>query len=165
MMTNPYASFLGEQDPLIVIASTPARLTQLFETLGTAGAGRSPAPGKWNARQILCHLADCEVAFAFRLRQAYAEPRHVIQPFDQDAWAGVYGSSALDVASALETYSALRKWNLKFMESVPPGTMSKVLNHPERGEMTFHVVVETMAGHDLNHLQQIERIASLSVAL
>jgi hypothetical protein len=158
---NPYASFLGEQDPLVVIGATPGRLGSIFATLGTAVAERSPAPGKWSARQILCHLADCEVAFAFRLRQAVAESRHVIQPFDQDAWAGVYGSGALDVASALETYSALRKWNVKFIESVPPGTMSKKLNHPERGDMTFQVVVETMAGHDLNHLNQIERIASI----
>jgi hypothetical protein len=160
---NPYASFLGEQDPVAVIGATPGRLGALFGTLGTAAAERSPAPGKWNARQILCHLADCEVAFAFRLRQGMAEPRHVIQPFDQDAWAAVYGSTALDVSSALETFSALRKWNIKFIGSVPAGTMSKTLNHPERGDMTFRMVVETMAGHDLNHLQQIERIASSPV--
>ena len=157
---NPYASFLGEQDPLAVIGATPGRLGALFGALGTAEAERSPAPGKWSARQILSHLADCEVAFAFRLRQAVAEAHHVIQPFDQDAWAAVYGSAALDVASALETYSALRKWNVKFIENVPPGTMSKTLKHPERGDMTFQVVVETMAGHDLNHVRQIERIAS-----
>jgi hypothetical protein len=30
------------------------------------------------------------------------------------------------------------------------------LNHPERGDMTLRVVVETMAGHDLNHLRQVE---------
>ena len=157
---NPYASFLGEEDPLAVIGDTPGRLGALFGTLGAAAAERSPAPGKWSARQILCHLADCEVAFAFRLRQAVAEAHHIIQPFDQDAWASAYGSAALDVASALQTYSALRKWNVKFIENVPPGTMSKTLNHPERGDMTFQVVVETMAGHDLNHLRQIERIAS-----
>lgn len=157
---NPYAAFLGEQDPLAVIGATPGRLGTLFGKLGAAGAEHSPAPGKWSPRQILCHLADCEVAFAFRLRQAMAEARHVIQPFDQDAWAAVYGSAALDVASALETYSALRKWNVKFIQSVPAGTKSKALNHPERGDMTFGVVVETMAGHDLNHLGQIERIAA-----
>jgi len=32
--------------------------------------------------------------------------------------------------------------------------------HPERGEMTFKTVVETMAGHDINHLGQLERIAA-----
>ena len=144
-----------------MIRATPGRLSELFRTLGTAGAERSPAPRKWSARQILCHLADSEVAFGFRLRQAVAEAHHVIQPFDQDAWAGVYGAAAFDVASALEAYSALRKWSVKFIENVPAGTMSKTLNHPERGDMTFQVLVETMAGHDLNHLGQIERIAAL----
>lgn len=157
---NPYASFLGELEPLAVIKTSAGHLRLLFETLGRSGAERSHAPGKWSARQILCHLADCEIAFAFRLRQAAAEEHHVVQPFDQDAWSRVYSSEALDVDTALEAYSALRSWNVKFIESLPPGTMLKMLNHPERGDMTFRVVVETLAGHDLNHLQQIERIAA-----
>jgi len=36
----------------------------------------------------------------------------------------------------------------------------KSLNHPERGDMTLRVVVETMAGHDLNHLLQVEALAA-----
>jgi len=65
------------------------------------------------------------------------------------------------VASALDAYTALRQWNIKLIQSLPAGAMSKLLTHPERGQMTFGVVVETMAGHDLNHLQQIERIAAM----
>jgi hypothetical protein len=37
--------------------------------------------------------------------------------------------------------------------------MSKPVTHPERGQMTFQVLIETMAGHDLNHLKQFESIA------
>src|SRR5438270_13242100 len=158
---NPYASYLGERDPLAVIAETPPRLSALFDKLGSAGAERSPAPGKWSARKILCHLADCEVAFGFRLRQGLAEPHHIIQPFDQDAWAAVYDAPALDVASALEAFISLRKWNIKLIESAPPGAMSKPLTHLERGPMTFEGVIQTMAGHDLNHLGQIERITAI----
>ena len=155
---NPYASFLGEREAHSVIANTPARLAALFGQIGKEGAERPWAPGKWSARQVLCHLADCEIAFAFRLRQALAETDHVIQPFDQDAWASVYGSAALDAATALEVFRALRQWNIKLIQSAPEGAMSKALTHPERGRMTFGVVIETMAGHDLNHLQQIERL-------
>ena len=36
--------------------------------------------------------------------------------------------------------------------------MAKKCSHPERGEMTFRTIVETMAGHDLNHLLQVEAI-------
>jgi len=34
--------------------------------------------------------------------------------------------------------------------------MEKKLAHPERGDMTFRIVIETMGGHDLNHLKQLE---------
>ena len=86
-MLNPYASQLGDLDPLEVIAATPAKLRALMDAIGGERAEQPRAPGKWSAREIVCHLADCEVAFAFRLRQTLAEARHVMQPFDQEAWA------------------------------------------------------------------------------
>jgi hypothetical protein len=155
---NPYAKFLGDRAPLEVIALTPVRLTALVERLGPPGLVRSLAPGKWQVREILCHLADCELVFAFRLRQALAEPNHVIQPFDQDLWAKPY--AALDAHDALAVFSAARRWNVALLKTVAPEDFSRILSHPERGEMTFQTVVETMGGHDLNHLAQIETIAA-----
>ena len=155
---NPYATFLGNRNPREVIEETPGRLTALAGRLGRDGMERSLAPGKWPARAILCHLADCELAFAFRLRQALAEPHHVCQPFDQEAWARPY--AALDGDAALAAFSAVRKWNEMLLDTMTPEQWGKKFTHPERGEMTVQVVVETMAGHDLNHLQQLETIAS-----
>ena len=157
-MTNPYAKFLDGRDPRQTIAATATRLADLVDQLGAAGLERSTAPGKWRAREMLCHLADCEVAFAFRLRQALAEPRHVIQPFDQEAWAVPY--PALGAQQALDTFAALRSWNLALLAATPAALWSKVVTHPERGDMTFQTIVETMAGHDLNHIGQLETIAA-----
>jgi uncharacterized damage-inducible protein DinB len=156
---NPYASFLGSNDPVAVIASTPARLRELLDSAGDTLASQPPAPGKWSIREILCHLADCEIVFAFRLRQTLAEPGHVIQPFDQDLWAKNY--AAYDAHSALAVFSALRDFNRKLIASLPPDAMSTPVTHPERGTMTFQTIVETMGGHDLNHLGQIEKIAAV----
>jgi hypothetical protein len=158
MEINPYALFVGTQNPRQIIAGTAARLDSLAQALGPAGLERSPAPGKWCTREILCHLADCEVVFAFRLRQAAAEPHHVIQPFDQDKWANAYG--AFDALAALNVFRTVRQWNLKLIDSLPTDALSKPVTHPERGQMTFQVLVETMAGHDLNHVWQIEAIAT-----
>ena len=36
-----------------------------------------------------------------------------------------------------------------------PAAAARTMTHPERGTMTFQTVVETMAGHDLNHLAQL----------
>ena len=155
---NPYASHLGDRNPIEVIAGTSARLQQLAEQLGPEGLKRRPAPGKWSAGAILCHLAECEVTFVFRLKQALAEPYHVIQPFDQEAWAAPYES--LDGADALELFNVLRRWNLSLIERLPQGALGKKLKHPERGELTLQMQIETMAGHDLNHIKQIEAIAA-----
>src|SRR6185503_10796958 len=152
-MLNPYASYLGESDPLAVISATAGRLTAL-----TASPGRAPAPGKWDVREILCHLADCEITFAFRMRQAVAEEHHTIQPFDQDRWATAY--AAYDLESALDLFRSLRDWNVKFVSAQPAEVFSKQVTHPERGTMTFRTLIETMAGHDLNHLNQIEQLAA-----
>ncbi|MFZ0273776.1 MAG: DinB family protein [Acidobacteriaceae bacterium] len=154
---NPYAKFLEGQDPLAVLPNTPGRLKSLAQAIGPAKINTPQAPGKWSPRDIFCHLADCETVFAFRLRQTLAEDHHQVQPFDQDKWAAPY--STIDANEALGAFSILRRWNLLLLSSALPKHAAKQLTHPERGTMTFATIVETMGGHDLNHLLQLERIA------
>ncbi|HVW77889.1 MAG TPA: DinB family protein [Alloacidobacterium sp.] len=156
-MLNPYAKFIGDQSLQEILSTTAAKLAEFYKQLGPAGLEKSPAPGKWNAREIFAHLADCEIAFAFRLRQALAEDDHVIQPFDQEKWASAY--AAYDASAAIAAFSALRRWNLALIGSLTSREHAKTVTHPERGTMTFATIVETMAGHDLNHLQQLDGIA------
>jgi DinB superfamily len=158
VMTNPYAVHLEGRDPRTVIASTPNALRRLAADIGPSRITTPRAPGKWSARDILCHLADCEVVFAFRLRQALAEDHHVIQPFDQDLWAKPYGQA--DAEAALATFTAVRAWNIALLKGVTTEQVRKPVTHPERGDMTFDTIVETMGGHDRNHIKQLEEIAA-----
>jgi hypothetical protein len=155
---NPYEKQLNGQEPLPILSATPAKLASLVETIGPEKTGQPPAPGKWSPREILCHLADCEIAFGFRLRQTLAEDHHVIQPFDQDLWATPYAGFGAE--EALAAFIALRRWNLLLVQAVLPEAADKPATHPERGTMTFMTIVETIAGHDLNHLSQLERLAA-----
>ncbi|HEX4278471.1 MAG TPA: DinB family protein [Bryobacteraceae bacterium] len=156
MPLNPYASQLGDGDPLEVIRATPVLLENLTRAAGPQKVNLSPAPGKWSVRDIIAHLADCEVVFAFRLRQTLAENHPVVQPFDQDRWAAPYPH--YDARTALAAFSALRQWNLALIAGLTPQDFNRTMNHPERGDMTFRTVVETMGGHDRNHLSRVEAI-------
>jgi hypothetical protein len=155
---NPYARFLDDRPVATILASTPSTLATLIEALGPEKTNTPSAPGKWSPAEIVCHLADCELAFGFRLRQTLAEENHVIQPFDQEKWAAAY--PGISATQALQAYSALRAWNLAFIRAALPAAAAKPVTHPERGTMTFQTIVETMAGHDLNHLSQLRRIAA-----
>lgn len=158
MELNPYASFLGGQDPIPVITLTAERLHSLIDPLSDAHVDREPAPGKWSIREIVAHLADCELVFSFRLRQALSQDHPIIQPFDQAAWSERY--AAYDLASGLALFTAARNWNLKLLTQVKDEDRHRPTTHPERGTMTLWTIVETMAGHDINHLGQIERLAN-----
>ncbi len=162
MELNPYASYLNGQDPIPVLSRTAERIRILTANLTTAQVDTHPAPRKWSIREIAAHLADCEIVFSFRLRQTLApslsQPHHIIQPFDQDVWATRYGAYQFEPAVAL--FQAARNWNLLFLTTVSHDDRRRRTTHPERGTMPFWTIVETIAGHDINHLQQIERLAA-----
>lgn len=154
---NPYDKFLDGRPVPEILAATPSTLARLIETIGPANSAKPPAPGKWSPAEIIAHLADCELVFGFRLRQTLAEDGPTIQPFDQEKWATQYRS--VPAAQALEVFKAMRGWNLQLLKNIAPEAAARTVTHPERGTMTFQTIVETMAGHDLNHIAQLERIA------
>ena len=155
---NPYAKFLDGRPLDVILSATSHEIANKLQMIGPERISNPPAPGKWSPAEIVCHLADCEIAFSFRLRQTLAEDHHVLQPFDQEKWAAPYdGIAAKD---ALAAFTAMRIWNLKLIAKTLPGSASKPVTHPERGAMTFQTIVETMAGHDLNHIAQLKNIAS-----
>jgi len=161
-MSNPYAESLASQDARAVLASTPGLLHQAACALSPEQIEVPIAPGKWSVRQIVAHLADCEIAFSFRLRQTLAGPEQgttqvLIQPFNQEAWARHYAN--YDLPSALGLFHALREWNLKLVGGLSKAELASQTLHPERGLLTFQTILDTMAGHDLNHLKQVQQVA------
>ena len=140
-----------------MLFTTVGRLQTLVAPLSMERLIAAPAPGKWSITEIVAHLADTEIVFGYRLRQTLAQNHPIIEPFDQEIWAERY--AGYDFASALTMFTAARNWNLKLLTTVTEAERHRPTTHPERGTMTFWTLIETMAGHDINHLEQIERLA------
>lgn len=155
---NPYEKYLDGRPLESILASSPAQIAALLAAIGPEKSALPPAPGKWSPAEIVCHLADSELVFAFRLRQTLAEDAPTIQPFDQEKWASAY--PGITANQALTVFTAMRSWNLLLITSAMPAAANRTVTHPERGTMTFATIVETMAGHDLNHLAQLKKLAA-----
>jgi hypothetical protein len=155
---NPYARFLDGRPLETILAATATEIALHLKAIDSEMIAVSPVPGKWSPADIVCHLADCELVFGFRLRQTLAEDSPTIQPFDQDKWAATYPGITAELA--LATFIALRSWNLRLITTTLPAAANRPVTHPERGTMTFLTLVETMAGHDLNHLAQLGKLAA-----
>jgi uncharacterized damage-inducible protein DinB len=151
-------SLAGSSDPLKIMAATPAKLQRLVDGCSAATLRRRPASGKWSVRQIVAHLADTEVVFAYRTRMILSRSGTEIQAFDQDVWASEGQYEDVDVKAALAAFSSLRKLNLAFVRRLSPEKRSRFGIHQERGKESIDHLMRMYAGHDLNHLGQIAAI-------
>jgi hypothetical protein len=152
---------VGGLDPLTVQAETPAKLERLVKGLPISRLRERPAPGKWSAVEILAHLADVEIVVSWRMRQILGAPGTPIQAYDQDSWAAAGHYENRDPHKSLQLIRTLREANLALLESLTPQQWKQYGLHAERGEESIERVVRMLAGHDLNHLQQLEKIVNL----
>jgi len=146
------------QNPLKVQAATPRKLERLIKKAPAAKLRKRPAPGKWSAGEILAHLSDCEIVTGWRMRQILGAPGIQIQAFDQDAWAAAGHYEKRDARKSLEHFRVAREDNLALLKSLTPEQWKHHGMHAERGVESIEQIVRLMAGHDLNHLAQVERI-------
>jgi hypothetical protein len=149
------------QDGIKVQSSTAKKLDRLTKNVPSAKLHKRPAPDKWSVTEILAHLADAEIVLAWRLRSILGSPGTSIQAFDQDAWvaAGRYGQR--DPRKCLEQFRVVREANLALLKSLSPDQWKHFGMHAERGQETIEHITRMMAGHDINHLRQIEGILAV----
>ncbi len=160
--TQRMLGYVDGKDPLRVQKETAKKLQKVTKPLSKKQLARQPAPGKWSIAQILAHLADAELVGGWRMRSILANNGTSLQPFDQDAWAETLGYSRRDPKASLDMFRVLREHNLKLLKSVPKNLWENYGMHQERGKETISHIVRMFAGHDLNHLGQIEKIAKES---
>ena len=153
-------SLLGDRDPLAVLRETPPALEQAIAGLSDTQLRRPEAPGKWSIVQVLQHLADSDLVWAWRVRLILSHDRPTITGYDQDLWAERLHYAAAEPRQALDTFSVLRADNLRLLERATPDDMARVGVHIERGEESVGQLCRLYAGHDLLHLNQIARISA-----
>ncbi|HZR65177.1 MAG TPA: DinB family protein [Terriglobales bacterium] len=152
--------YVAGRDPVKIQSATPKKLSRLISRASTSKLRKQPAPGKWSIAEILAHLADVELVVGYRMRTILGAPGAPIQGFDQDKWAHAMAYSKRDARKSLESFSALRKANLFLLKSLKPTQWKYHGMHSERGEESIEIIAKLNAGHDINHLSQIERILS-----
>ena len=148
------------KDPLTVLEATPSTLKQLLGNRSEESLRRQPAPGKWSAAEIMAHLADVEMVIGWRVRLILGAPDTPIQAFDQDSWAAAQKYNDIPVSLSLQSHSSLRALNTRLFRSLSPEQWEFFGMHAERGQESIRKIVTHLAGHDLNHLRQIEAIVA-----
>jgi hypothetical protein len=156
--TQRIVGHIEGKQPLAVQAATAKKIERLIKGVATAKLRKRPAPGKWSVGEILAHLAEAEIVGGFRMRLILGAPGTPIAAFDQDAWVISGHYEKRDPRKSLEQFRVLREGNLAMLKSLTPEQWKHYGMHAERGQETIEHMARMFAGHDINHVQQIERI-------
>ncbi|MFQ5777542.1 MAG: DinB family protein [Terriglobia bacterium] len=141
------------------LEKNPERVAAAVAGLDDSVLRFKPAPGKWSILEILAHLADAELIWGYRIRQAIADKEPAFAPIDQDAWARNLGYTEASPAEWLALYQTNRRANLRLLRRLSLADLAKGGFHPELNrKFTLAETIERLAGHDPNHLGQIERL-------
>jgi hypothetical protein len=146
------------QDAIKLQSATARKLDRLIKGVSSARLRKRPAPDKWSVAEILVHLVDAEIVVGWRMRSILGSPGTPIQAFDQNAWVTAGHYEKRDPRKALEQHRVVREANLDLLKSLTPDQWKQFGMHSERGQESIEHIVRMMAGHDVNHIQQIERI-------
>src|SRR5271154_2448151 len=145
-------------NPLKMQAAAPSRLAKLLKGVSPAKARKRPAPGKWSIAEIVAHISDAELVGGYRIRAILGDPGTQIIGFDQDAWVTALHYDKRDPRKSFEQFCALRAANLALLKTLTPEQWEHYGMHSERGKESVAHIARMFAGHDINHLAQIERI-------
>lgn len=151
---------LGGREPIPIQRQLLTALGDLTSGLSPEQLVRPEAPGKWSIVQVVQHLAQTELVYAYRYRVVLAEDDPEIPGFDQETWVARLAFDTEDLPKAMTRLHHLRGWNLELLEGLSPDQWQRSGRHAERGVETVRRIADLGAAHDLVHRRQIERIRS-----
>ena len=151
-------AYVEGRDPLEMQRAAPEILARSVEGASEEALSRRPEPGKWSIRAILAHMAEDELVTSWRYRQMIENDGATLAGFDQDEWARLGDYESGDAREALAMFRLLREANLRMLARLTPEEWQRHGMHSERGRMTVADLARQMAGHDVNHIEQIRRL-------
>lgn len=147
--------YLQGKKPMTILTSTPRVIERLVNNVPARTLKIRPESDKWSATEILVHLADSELVFAFRMRLVLGSTGVAIQSFDQDDWAIYSKYRQSEPCKSLRRFKVLREANVELLKTIPNEMWEHYGVHSERGNESIVRMTEMFAGHDLNHLTQL----------
>ncbi len=132
--------------------------TKLEETLGDLTPTQlATCYRRWTVTQIVHHLADAQMNWFMRFKQALTTLRPTIIPFEQDVWSELADSLAADIKPSLDVIRGIHARWYELCQYMPEEDFSRTLYHPERvEEQSLDQALSLSIWHCHHHLAQIK---------
>jgi uncharacterized damage-inducible protein DinB len=153
------------QQAIEAAEKNPEEIARAVTGISRQAAVRKPGPNQWSIHEILAHLADSELVFAHRLRQALADKQPSFAATDQEAWAKELGYLETLPAEMVALYALLRRSNVRLLRRLKPADWEKGGFDPDQQRtVTVRELAQAIIDHDRHHLREIEALKDKAAA-
>ena len=152
-------ALMDGKDSLVVLRETAHKLAQLIVGIPAERLRQRPSPSNWSIAEILAHLSEAEIGSSWRYRQMIEHDGAPLSSYDQDLWEALGDYSSREAEDSLRLFRLLREANLRMFDRLAPEQWKNHGVHAERGRMSVADLARQVAGHDINHIEQIRKIS------
>lgn len=115
-----------------------------------------PIPGRWSARQVVCHIADFEPVYADRMKRVIAEHEPTMFGGDPDVFAARLAYAERDLEEELQLIAAVRRHMARILRTLSADDFQRIGHHSEAGPMTLEKLLTNITNHLPHHVRFIE---------
>ncbi len=118
-----------------------------------------PAPEKWCALEIVCHLHDEEREdFRTRLRSTLETPEQPWPKIDPPTWVNERRYMEQDFDQMLEKFLEERQRSVNWLHGTDDAPWGNFYLHPKVGPVSCELLLTNWVAHDLHHIRQLNNL-------
>jgi hypothetical protein len=143
------------------LQSTPKKLCSLVQGLSEEQLLYKPAEEVFSLKENIAHLRDLEIeGYGKRLRLILAETLPVLEDIDGTRLARLRRYQSANAARVLDEFCRAREGNIAYLRNMTAFQWNRkaIFNGDE---ITLFELVGRWAGHDLEHLKEMEELLGL----
>lgn len=154
-----YIRLVPDGDVVEILAHQIEETTALLAAFTPAQAAWRPAPGEWNALQIVGHLADTERVLAYRALRFARDDATPLPGVDFEAYVPAAGFERRAFADVVAEYAAVRPATVALFRSLDAAAWTR-RGLADGQAISVRALAFALAGHELHHLLDLRQYAA-----
>ncbi|HET9136814.1 MAG TPA: DinB family protein [Candidatus Kapabacteria bacterium] len=147
-------------EKLTILERTHRLVKEYAEHYPIALATAKPNEKAFSATEIIYHLVDVEKLWHERFRHMKEKEGALFQAMDPDSVALNNRYNEKSITDGLHEWGELRTRTFKMINEMDDTLLSRIAVHPRYGDVAISRILDIMANHDLQHLEQMKRTLS-----
>ncbi|KAB1068685.1 DinB family protein [Tamlana haliotis] len=128
-----------------------------FESIPEAKLNYSYAEGKWTIKEVFQHMVDTERVLYYRCFTIARGDKSALPGFEQDDYVSASKANAKSITDLVTEYLAVRNNTITLIKSLDNSDFT-CIGTVSGGAMSARATAFIIVGHELHHLEVLERL-------